>query len=130
VINLTERHRAHGSPAAKEITVGDEQEPLRSRMKLVTSREELDSTDVGQPLASYHYCDLVASIELRQRNLGGLSDDDAVVRREPTGEVALEGGENVAITLNAEQHWLAHAGYLASSCLGRFSPGQQALAWQ
>ena len=91
-------------------------------MKLVTSREELDSTHVGQPLASYHYCDLVASTELRQRNLGGLSDDDAVVRREPTGEVALDGVENVAITLEAKQHWLAHAGYLAFSC--RFSPGQ------
>ena len=73
--------------------------------------EEVHSGGPGQPLARDHHCHLIINVELSECTLGSVGGDNAVVGREPPGEVALDGGEDVAIAVDGEQYRLRHAGY-------------------
>jgi hypothetical protein len=91
MIKLPERHTTHGGPASRDIPVSDQYESLGRRMKLMARGEEVNSGGPGQPVARDHQCDLISSVELGGCTLGGLGGDNAVVGREPAGEVALDG---------------------------------------
>lgn len=41
----------------------------------------------------------------------GVGSDNAVVRREPAREVALRSGQDLAVTVDDQQHLLGHADY-------------------
>jgi hypothetical protein len=80
-------------------------------MTLMARSQEVHSGGPDQPLARDDQCHLISSIDLGNCPLGGLGGDDAIVGREPPGEVALDGGEDVLIAIDGEQYRVAHAGY-------------------
>ena len=73
--------------------------------------EEVHPGGPGKPLARDHHCYLIINVEPSECTLGSVGGENSVVGREPPGEVALDGDEDVAIAVDGEQHRLRHAGY-------------------
>ena len=111
MIKLSKRHSAYRSAAGGDIPIRDQYQPLGGRMKLMARVEEVHPGRPTQPLARYHHCHLIISVELAERTLRRVGGENAVVGREPSGEVALNGSEDVLIRVNGEQYRLAHASY-------------------
>jgi len=90
----------------------------------VTRAQEIHPGGVGQPLARYRYCDLIIDIQLGQHSFRGLGSDNPVVGREPAGEVALQAGDDVGVTVDGQQDRLRRAGYSDPGiCAVPFGPG-------
>jgi len=124
LVQLPQRDRPYSGGAAGVIAVRDEQDPLGCRIELVAGAEEINSGGVGQRLACYRHFDLIIGIELGKRSFGGIGSDNSVVGRKPAGEVTLQGGEDVAVVVDGQQHRLRHAGYSTPGvCAVPFGPG-------
>jgi hypothetical protein len=124
MIKLSQRHGTHGSLAGGDVPVSDQYQPLGGRMKPMAGNEEVHSGGRGQPLARDDQRHLISNIELSECTLGCVGGDNAIVGREPAGEVALDGSEDVLIAIDGEQYRLAHSGYPVPDLFAApFGPG-------
>ena len=108
---MPERHGAQRCRATCGISIGDEQQPLGGWIELMARSEEIHPARLGQPLACHRDCDVIVGVELGQHGLRVVACDNAVVDREPAGEVALHRGENVRLAVNSYEYRFAHPCY-------------------
>lgn len=70
VIEMSERHCPHVCAASGDISVRNEQDPLRGRVELVARIEKVHAVGVSERLACHDQGDLITDVELGECSLG------------------------------------------------------------